>query len=180
MGKPRGGPILQVMRRAVRAIGVAGWCLAVATAAAADGRDDARRESLLELRFTENLNLTGRALDAEVVGDTAILTAAANRGRSGAGRAAGDRSGIRQVDNQLTVDPPRRSEAGKEPALTSEEREEREAGRERPHGPGARAGAGRRRPPLPPNRGAGAAGAAAQQVQPRPRIRPDRVRRAGV
>ena len=62
------------MRRAVRvAIGLGAWCLAVAMPAAADLRTDARRESILELRFTENLNLTGRALDAEVSGDTAIL-----------------------------------------------------------------------------------------------------------
>ena len=67
------------MRGAMRAaIGAGGLCmavamLAVAMPAVADLRTDARRESILELRFTENLNLTGRALDAEVSGDTAIL-----------------------------------------------------------------------------------------------------------
>jgi hypothetical protein len=114
------------MSRAVRAIGLGGWCLLVATAAAADGRADARRESLLELRFTENLNLTGRALDAEVVGDTAILNGSV---RTEEDRALAERlvteSGIRQVDNRLTVDPPADPKPEKNPALTSEEREER-------------------------------------------------------
>ena len=115
------------MRGAVRtAIGLGGWCLMVATAVAADGKADARRESLLELRFTENLNLTGRALDAEVVGDTAILNGTV---RSEDDRALAERlvteTGIRQVDNRLTVEPPPDPKPEKNPALTSEEREER-------------------------------------------------------
>ena len=79
MGNRKCGPHLPVMRGAMRAaIGAGGLCmavamLAVAIPAVADLRTDARRESILELRFTENLNLTGRALDAEVSGDTAIL-----------------------------------------------------------------------------------------------------------
>jgi BON domain len=98
----------------------------MASAARADGRADALRESLLELRFTENLNLTGRALDAEVVGDTAILNGSV---RSEEDRALAERlvteTGIRQVDNRLTVEPPPEPKPDKNPALTSEEREER-------------------------------------------------------
>jgi hypothetical protein len=105
------------------AIGLGGWCLLVATVVAADGRADAQRESLLELRFTENLNLTGRALDAEVVGDTAILngTVRSEEDRALAERLATE-TGIRQVEPRLTVAPPPAPTPDNTPALTSEER----------------------------------------------------------
>jgi hypothetical protein len=111
------------------AIGLGG-CMAVAAPVAADLRTDARRESILELRFTENLNLTGRALDAEVSGDTAILrgTVKSEEDRTEAEQLVLD-SGFRQVDNKLTVEPPPDDQPDKNPALTSEEREQREAGR---------------------------------------------------
>lgn len=107
-------------------MGVGGVCLMVAALAVADGRADARRESLLELRFTENPNLTGRALDAEVVGDTAILngTVRTDEDRALAERLA-QQMGIREVENRLTVDPPPEPTPDKNPALTSEEREAR-------------------------------------------------------
>jgi BON domain len=115
------------MRRTVRvAIALGGWCLGVALPAVADGKTDAIRESLIELRFTENLNLTGLALEAEVVGDSAILTGTV---KSEGDRALAERlvteTGIRQVDNRLTVEPPPEPKPEKNPALTSEEREER-------------------------------------------------------
>ncbi len=115
------------MRRTVRvAIGLGAWCLAVGLPAMADGKTDAIRESLIELRFTENLNLTGRALQAEVVGDSAILTGTVT---SEDDRALAERlvteTGIRQVDNRLTVEPPPEPTPEKNPALTSEQREER-------------------------------------------------------
>jgi BON domain len=114
------------MRRTVWVIGLGVWCLAVALPAVADGKTDAIRESLIELRFTENLNLTGRALQAEVVGDGAILTGTVT---SEDDRALAERlvteAGIRQVDNRLTVEPPPEPKPEKNPALTSEEREER-------------------------------------------------------
>jgi len=115
------------MRASVQwAIGLGGWFLVAATAAAADGKADARREALLELRFTENLNLTGRALDAEVVGDTAILNGTV---RSEDDRALAERlvldAGIRQVENRITVEAPPDPTPEKNPALTSEEREAR-------------------------------------------------------
>jgi hypothetical protein len=115
------------MRRTVWvAIGMAAWCLTTALPSVADGKTDAIRESLIELRFTENLNLTGRALEAEVVGDSAILTGtvASEDDRALAERLVTE-TGIRQVDNRLTVEPPPEPTPEKNPALTSEEREER-------------------------------------------------------
>jgi hypothetical protein len=115
------------MRRTVWvAIGLGVWCLTTALPAVADGKTDAIRESVIELRFTENLNLTGRALEAEVVGDSAILTGTV---KSEDDRALAERlvteTGIRQVDNRLTVEPPPEPTPEKNPALTSDERQER-------------------------------------------------------
>jgi hypothetical protein len=108
------------------AIGLGGLCLVMATAAMADGRADAQLESLLELRFTETPNLTGRALDAEVEGDMAILNGTV---RTEEDRILAERlvmeTGIRKVQNRLTVEPPPDPGPERNPALTSDEREAR-------------------------------------------------------
>jgi hypothetical protein len=95
----------------------------------------ARQESLIELRFAEDENLSGRSLDARVQGDTTTLTGTV---KTEADRERAERlavaAGASKVDNQVQVEPPPAKPAkGSNEPMTVEERQRQRAAQSDPY-----------------------------------------------